>query len=458
MLREEKRMRSHKWRYLAILTALAMVLAACGEDGGGGDTTAPAGADTTEAPTDTTEGPTDTTEEMTDTTGEASGDPIRIGGTLALTGFLAATGVIHEAVGEVFVERINEQGGLLGRPVEWVLLDDESLPENAAAAYERLITEDEVDLIIGPYGTGNITAAMAVAERYGYVFPHHTASLTYAYNYACHFSSWSTGLHPNITNPNLVYDAIESSGNTPETIGFVINEFPGTMFIAYGQEGTDEGGAVAQAEERGYEVVLDVTFPTAITDWAPIAAQVADADPDFLYIGGLGVNASQLITAMQSIDYSPRGMFTQWPAPGPLLETDGADGIMSVTIFEEHPPFTDDPEAVEVAALINEALAEAGVPYTKVETQAAASWTAWEYLQQAAEGAGSLDQQAMCDWLIDNGVSTLFHGDIEFFPDEQNYFEDLSKVKQIQDDEWYVVYPEEFAAPDRSVVYPRADS
>jgi branched-chain amino acid transport system substrate-binding protein len=458
MLREEKRMRSHKWRYLAILTALAMVLAACGEDGGGGDTTAPAGADTTEAPTDTTEGPTDTTEEMTDTTGEASGDPIRIGGTLALTGFLAATGVIHEAVGEVFVERINEQGGLLGRPVEWVLLDDESLPENAAAAYERLITEDEVDLIIGPYGTGNITAAMAVAERYGYVFPHHTASLTYAYNYACHFSSWSTGLHPNITNPNLVYDAIESSGNTPETIGFVINEFPGTMFIAYGQEGTDEGGAVAQAEERGYEVVLDITFPTAITDWAPIAAQVADADPDFLYIGGLGVNASQLITAMQAIDYSPRGMFTQWPAPGPLLETDGADGIMSVTIFEEHPPFTDDPEAVEVAALINEALAEAGVPYTKVETQAAASWTAWEYLQQAAEGAGSLDQQAMCDWLIDNGVSTLFHGDIEFFPDEQNYFEDLSKVKQIQDDEWYVVYPEEFAAPDRSVVYPRADS
>ena len=451
-------MRSHQLRYLAILTALAMVLAACGDDGGGGDTTAPAGADTTEAPTDTTEGPTDTTEEMTDTTGEASGDPIRIGGTLALTGFLAATGVIHEAVGEVFVERINEQGGLLGRPVEWVLLDDESLPENAAAAYERLITEDEVDLIIGPYGTGNITAAMAVAERYGYVFPHHTASLTYAYNYACHFSSWSTGLHPNITNPNLVYDAIESSGNTPETIGFVINEFPGTMFIAYGQEGTDEGGAVAQAEERGYEVVLDVTFPTAITDWAPIAAQVADADPDFLYIGGLGVNASQLITAMQSIDYSPRGMFTQWPAPGPLLETDGADGIMSVTIFEEHPPFTDDPEAVEVAALINEALAEAGVPYTKVETQAAASWTAWEYLQQAAEGAGSLDQQAMCDWLIDNGVSTLFHGDIEFFPDEQNYFEDLSKVKQIQDDEWYVVYPEEFAAPDRSVVYPRADS
>jgi branched-chain amino acid transport system substrate-binding protein len=431
------------------MTVLVVIAAAC--DGGeGSDTTAPGGTD---AP-DTTEA-TEGTEAPTETTAAPDDDPIRIGGTLALTGFLAATGVIHQAVGEVFVDRINEQGGLLGRQVEWVLLDDESLPENAAAAYERLITEDEVDLTIGPYGTGNITAAMAVAERYGYVFPHHTASLTYAYNYACHFSSWSTGLHPNITNPNLVYDAIESSGNTPETIGFVINEFPGTMFIAYGQEGTDEGGAVAQAQERGYEVVLDVTFPTAITDWAPIAAQVADADPDFLYVGGLGVNASQLITAMQAIDYEPQGIFTQWPAPGPLLETEGADGIMSVTIFEEHPPFTDDAEAVEVAELIHEALTDAGVPYAKVETQAAASWTAWEYLQQAAEGAGSLDQQAMCDYLLENGADTLFHGEIEFFPEEQNYFVDLSKVKQIQDGDWYVVYPEEFAAPDRSVVFPR---
>jgi branched-chain amino acid transport system substrate-binding protein len=433
-----------RWRYLALMTVLAMVAAACnGEDA------------TPEEPTDTTEAAPTDPDDTTDTTEAMApeGDPIRVGGTLALTGFLAPTGIIHEAVGKVFVDRINEQGGLLGRPVEWVLLDDESVPDQAAAAYERLITEDEVDLIIGPYGTGTITAAMAVAERYGYVFPHHTASLTYAYNYACHFSSWSTGLFPNVTNPNLIYDAIESSGNTPETIGFAINEFPGTMFISYGQEGFSDTGAVSEAEARGYDVVLELDFPTATTDWSPIAAAIRDADPDFLYIAGLGVDAPNIIEAMQAIDYLPAGMFVQWPAPGPPLLVDGSEGLMSVTIFEEHPPFTDDPEAVEVAGLINQALADAGVPYTKVETQAAASWTAWEYLQQAAEGAGSLDQQAMCDWLIDNEVNTLFHGDIQFFPDQQNYFEDLSKVKQIQDGEWYVVYPEEYAAPGRSAIF-----
>jgi branched-chain amino acid transport system substrate-binding protein len=444
----KKTLRSGLWVALA---SLALLASACG--GTAATTTA---SPTTTAASVTTEAAT-TTEAPT-TTEAAPAEPIRVGGTLALTGVFAPTAAIHKAVGEVFVERINAAGGLLGRPVEWVLLDDESVPDQAAALYERLITEEEVDLIIGPYGTGTITAAMAVAERYGYVFPFHTGSLTYAYTYPCQFSAWSTGLHPNITNPDLLYDALESSGTPPQTIGFVVNEFPGTQFIAYGQPGTDEGGAVARAEARGWEVVLDVAFPTATSDWAPLAAQVAEADPDFLYIAGLGIDAPNLITSMQAIDYRPPGMFAQWPAPGPLLQAGlepgiGADGIMSVTIFEEQPPFTDEPDVVEVTTAIDQALEAAGLPYTKVETQAAASWTAWEYLQQAAEGAGSIDQQAMCDWLVENGADTLLYGQVDFDPEQQNNFRDLSKIKQIQDGEWYVVYPEEFASPGRSVIY-----
>jgi branched-chain amino acid transport system substrate-binding protein len=434
-------------RFVAQISVLAMVLVACA----GGATDITEEINTTE-PVATTAPVTETT--AAEEAGAASGEPIVIGGTLALTGFLAPTAAIHKAVGEVFVERINASGGLLGRPVEWLVLDDESVPDRAAALYERLITEDQVDLIIGPYGTGTITAAMAVAERYDYLIPHHTASLTYAYTYGCHFSSWSTGLHPNQTNPALLYDALESTGTPPESIGFVINQFPGTQFIAYGQPNTEEGGAVALARERGWDVALDVQFPSDISDWGPIAAQVRDADPDFLFMGALGVDAPNLISAMEAINYRPAGMFSQWPAPGPLVGAgEPADGMMSVTIFEEHPPFTDDPEAVEVAGAISQALAGAGLPYTKVETQAAASWTAWEYLQQSAEGAGTLEQQPMCDWLIENGADTLFHGRIEFFPEEQNYFEDLSKIKQIQDGDWWVVYPEEWAAPGREVVY-----
>jgi branched-chain amino acid transport system substrate-binding protein len=324
--------------------------------------------------------------------------------------------------------------------------DDESVPDQAAAIYERLITEEGVDLVLGPYGTGAITAAMAVAEREGFVFPHHTASLTYAYTYPCHFPTWPVGVDTNISNPNIVYDAIEASGNPPSTIGFVMNEFPGTQLIAYGPPSSDAGGAVSEAEKRGWDVVLEVDFPTDISDWAPVAAQVAEADPDFLYVGALGVDGPNLLTALDAIGYAPRGHFYQWPAPGPLLGAPNGEGALSVSVFESHPPFTDDPEAAAIVADFAAAAEAEGMAYTAFDVQGAVSWTAWQVLVAGVEGAGSLDQDAICEYLIDNPIETLI-GTIDFDPAQQNYYGDLSVVKQIQDGQWVVVYPEDKALP-----------
>jgi len=54
-----------------------------------------------------------------------AGPPLRIGGTLALTGVLGPTALLHKLAGEIYVEQLNKQNGLLGRPVEWILLDDQ---------------------------------------------------------------------------------------------------------------------------------------------------------------------------------------------------------------------------------------------------------------------------------------------------------------------------------------------
>lgn len=409
-------------KLLIVLAVLALVAAACSSDG------------------------EETTTTAAEATGEPTGEPIIIGGSLALTGGLAPTAAIHKVAGDLFVERLNANGGLLGRPVEWVVLDDEGVPDNAAAIYERLITEDQVDLIIGPYGTGTITAAMAVAEREGYVFPHHTASLTYAYTYPCHFPTWPTGVDTNLTNPRLVFDALEESGNPPETIVFVTNEFPGTQYIAYGPPDSDEGGAVKVAEEEyGYEVLEEINFPLGNSDWGPIAAQVAELDPDFIYMGAIGVDGPNLLTALDAIGYVPRGHFYQWPAPGPLVAAPNSEGAFSVTTFEPHPPFTDDPYGKEVSDAFAEAATEAGI-YPVFEAQGSASWTAWEVLTQGVEGAGSLDQQEICDWLVNNEVETVL-GTIDFDPDQQNYYGDLTKVKQIQNGEFVVISPPDWAAP-----------
>ena len=108
----------------------------------------------------------------------ASGEPIVVGSTLSLSGAFAATGAIHKIAGELFVERLNASGGLLGRPVEWVVRDDESDQAKVSTLYEQLISQDKVDLIIGPYATPNILSAMAVAARHRYTTPQHTAVIT----------------------------------------------------------------------------------------------------------------------------------------------------------------------------------------------------------------------------------------------------------------------------------------
>ncbi|MEP6944150.1 MAG: ABC transporter substrate-binding protein, partial [Betaproteobacteria bacterium] len=64
--------------------------------------------------------------------------PVRIGSTLALTGPLAATGLVHKVVGEIYVEQLNKRGGLLGRQVEWTVKDDQSKPDLARTLYEQL--------------------------------------------------------------------------------------------------------------------------------------------------------------------------------------------------------------------------------------------------------------------------------------------------------------------------------
>ena len=78
---------------------------------------------------------------------------------------------------EQFVERLNARGGLLGRQVQWKVLDDQSDSAKVGQLYEQLISQDKVDLIIGPYATPNILSAMAVAERHNFVMPQHTAVL-----------------------------------------------------------------------------------------------------------------------------------------------------------------------------------------------------------------------------------------------------------------------------------------
>ena len=89
-----------------------------------------------------------------------SGNPIRIGMSLALTGAGASPSKVINTALDIWRDDINAKGGLLGRPVELMIYDDQSAPANVPNIYTKLITVDKVDLLLGPYGTNFVAPAM----------------------------------------------------------------------------------------------------------------------------------------------------------------------------------------------------------------------------------------------------------------------------------------------------------
>jgi branched-chain amino acid transport system substrate-binding protein len=373
-----------------------------------------------------------------------SGDPIVVGSTLSLTGAFGATGVIHKAAGETFIRWINANGGLLGRPVQWRVLNDESDPAKVSALYERLISQDDVDLIMGPYATPNIVAAQAVAQRHGYVLPNHTAVLTYALTYDCQFPTWSAGGKPNLAVPQTVFKMLKTQQRPPRRVAFVTNTGGSTNFIAYGPPSSSEGGAVDWARKQGYNVVLDLKYPPTTSDWGSIAAQVRAANADFVWNSGLALDPVNLIRAMEQLNYRPKQFFTLFPTPGPLLALgSAADGVLSVTLFEPNGKLLKKlgRKAQNIVRQFAQAAASNGLGYRVFDSQATASWTAWEVLAAGVRGARSLDNERVCSYLKANGADTTFVGKLRFNPAKNNFSKPRNLVKQIQKGRWKVVWP-----------------
>ncbi|MBC7203480.1 MAG: amino acid ABC transporter substrate-binding protein [Pusillimonas sp.] len=366
-----------------------------------------------------------------------SGEPIRIGSTLAMTGPLAATGLVHKLAGEIYIDNLNKRGGLLGRPVEWIVKDDQSKPDMARTLYEQLITSDKVDLLMGPYATGNILSAMGVAQRYKKMLVHHTFGIPKMAKYEWQFPAWSLGPDTEISTPEIVFDMMAQSPNPPERVAIVTSKFPSVHFVSL--------GAREVIKEKGLEEVLFLEWDFGNRDFGAIASRIKEADPDFLFVGGLGLEGNQLLDALKRIDYKPRNHFHLYPAPGPMVASPEGDGALSITIFEGHPPFTDDPVAAEFVEEFRKRAKEANLPYPEVETQAAASFSAWQILEAAVVANNTLDDEKLATWLQNNTVDSI-QGTLRF-NEQGNFGDNLGRVKQVQDGRWVTVWPPEWAAP-----------
>ena len=192
--------------------------------------------------------------------------PIKVGGSLALTGPLSASAVMQKIAGEIYLEQLNKRGGWMGRPVEWVLKDDQSKPDVARTLYEQLVTVDKVDLLMGPYATPNILSAMGIAQRYSKLLLHNTFGLPSLAKYDMLFSVGGQAYEIESTWPNLVFDAVASGAKAPKTVAVLTSKFASVNFVTQ--------GAREAMKKRGLTEAVYLEWEFGNRDFGAIAARV----------------------------------------------------------------------------------------------------------------------------------------------------------------------------------------
>lgn len=373
-----------------------------------------------------------------------AGAPIKIGQALALTGPFAQTGLVHKIVSEYYVDRLNKRGGLLGRPVAYTLYDDQSKPDVSRTLYEKLITSDNVDLILAPYGTASILAAMGVAQRYKKVFIQNTMGVPALATYEWQFSALVSGPDPSRSLPEKVLATYASTGNPPKTIAVVTSKFPSAEDMAKGMR--------AVADEHKLKEVAFLEYDTGTRDYGSIAARIKDADPDYMFVGCLGVEGNQLLEALTKIGYAPKRHFYLYPS-AVLASYAPAEGATSLTNFEDVAPYTSSPEAADFAKAFDEQAKAAGLPYPFVDSQAGNEYSGWQILVAAVNATKSLDDAKLAAWLDTAEVDTI-NGKRNFKGFHHTSEQDQQQIRQVQKGRWVTVFPQDHATPGAKLIAP----
>ena len=418
---------------VVVTTVAVMALAACGDDGGD------AAADDAQSPdADADAGAGDDAEPAA----AESDDPITIGISLPLTGDFSEPGKGVQSGYEAWAEWTNDNGGLLGRPVELTILDDQSNADRVTADYEKLINQDGVDLVFGPFSTRLVVPAAQVAQDYGFLFvePAGAAEEVFTQGFDNLFYA-----APAVAQDHYNYLAdwliALPDDERPQTVAVASMDDPFAQGTAYGLR-----DALAEA---GFEIVVDEVYPPNTTDFGSIAAKIADADADILVGGTQYQDAVNLIVALQQLDYQPDlAAFSTAPTNPEFSEAigGGTEGILSPTGYTPEASFPSNVEFVEFMSDRNGA--------TPTEDEANA-WTTGQVVAAAVEAVGCADPDPECqsqliEYLRGATVDTVV-GPLSW--DEAGRPQSAHLIQQYVDGEIRIVLPEDAAEAD--IIFPK---
>jgi branched-chain amino acid transport system substrate-binding protein len=327
--------------------------------------------------------------------------PIRIGISLPLTGDFSQPGGAAKLGYEAWVANVNEAGGLLGRQVELVILDDASSQEQVVTDYTRLISEEKVDLLLGTFSSLLNYPASAVAENNEMVLiaPAGGSPKIFEQEFKYYFFA-QQATAPNQANPFVEMIANLPEDQKPKTAAYAIQDDPFAAPVIESMQ--------LQLEAMGVETVYSEMYPPETTNFQPIASAIANAKPDLIAQGAVFEDGVNLSKSLQQVGYSPKIFFqTSAPSNGDQY-TDGVgigneEGVFYAVSWSEK---ANTPGNAEFLATYEALNPGAGVP----AEDAADAYAAAEVLAAAVEGTGGLDNVAIQEWLHSNSVTTILGG------------------------------------------------
>jgi branched-chain amino acid transport system substrate-binding protein len=371
---------------------------------------------------------------------EATSQTIKIGGSLPLTGIYSETAKWIKQGYDFWAEDINKRGGLLARPVQMIVYDDESSVDKAVTYYERAITVDKVDLVFGGYpGTANV-ALMPLAEKYGEVFVGMGGASMKSFEQGYTYSFASPPLLGDWVYIALVgvFDDLIPKKEWPKSMAIF------TMNTVIGQ--APRVNVVKSAEERGVKVVVDEIYNLPLSDATPLVSKAKMRKAELLACMSFFDDGVMIMRAAKAMNYNPKLIFQILASTVPAWMRElGEDGNNVIANMWWHPrlPFRDN-NRINEAAKSRFGLPEApnffGLGYCYMKT-----------LELAVQGAGTLDNRKIRDYLRSHKFDLPYGDGITF--DKKGLPPPYAFTSQTTGGKVELVWPKSIATT--KLVYPR---
>jgi branched-chain amino acid transport system substrate-binding protein len=328
--------------------------------------------------------------------GQASSGPITIGMSLPMTGPVADVSKSGYQGYELWAAQVNADGGLLGRKVKLDMLDDGFDPNQTAADYTRLISQDHVNLLLGTFSSLLNAPASAIAARQGmlYVEPSGGAATLFTRGFTDLFFA-QPGTTTSLPDQFVAWVASLPASQRPATAAYVTQDDPSAS------------PAVAVFRTRlqalGVKTVYYQVYDPSTTNFDSIATAIAHDRPQMIIQGAVADDGAQFVRSLQKIDYNPKILFqtnapTDEAYPSAIGGAASANGVFTAQSWSPTATYPGNQGFVQAYTKMF------GAPPTE---DAANSYTAGQVLQAAVKAVGSLDQQALANWLHNNTVSTI---------------------------------------------------